>query len=508
VNHAHRDTRDIVRGALAILSGFGGRLIARIALIASAGHLFGAANFGRFGETAAILEVLGALGAYGFRRSLQGRLAADEAAGRPCEQRLLEALFLSFAIAMTLSACLWLWSSSLGIGIGAGTGGLPEFCLAVPPLIAFIEVALSATRYRRVMRWEVARTLCRPWSFLILALIAYVWMSAVPEGETVAGERLGVGLLAAYVGSVVVAALISVIGLIRVFGLEPLMRQRPSVRAIFGLAREGFPTAFVDTGAFLFRRMDILILGTVSGPEVTGVYYMAQQVATVPEKIRYVFEPMVAPVVAQARIRRGQPESSDRSEEWRQIPVVCRWILTLHLALLPALVVFGGDLLGLLGPGFEVGALVLIFLVLGELADGSSALSELPAIFYTPRVPPLIIGSTLVLEGAAVAFLASRFGAPGAAAGFMLAMVGLAFGRAMFARSAFGIVFDARVYRKPLISALLVWSALMAAKDLVSPLPVAILCAVLCSVGIYFGILRILGVPEEDRGLLTALRRS
>jgi hypothetical protein len=48
----------------------------------------------------------------------------------------------------------------------------------------------------------------------------------------------------------------------------------------------------------------------------------------------------------------------------------------------------------------------------------------------------------------------------------------------------------------------------MAAKDLVSPLPVAILCAVLCSVGIYFGILRILGVPEEDRGLLTALRRS
>ena len=87
-------------------------------------------------------------------------------------------------------------------------------------------------------------------------------------------------------------------------------------------------------------------------------------------------------------------------------------------------------------------------------------------------------------------------------------MTGLAIGRAVFARNAFGIVFDARVYRKPLISALLVWTVLIAAKDLVSSLPVAILFTVLCSVGFYFGVLRILGIPEEDRGLLTALRRG
>ena len=504
MNSAHRDTRDIVRGALAILSGFGGRLIARIALIASAGHLFGAANFGRFGETAAILEVLGALGAYGFRRSLQGRLAVDEAAGRPCEQRLSEALLLSLALATTLSACLWLWASRIGLG----SGELPLFCLAVPPLLAIIEVALSATRYRRIMRWEVARTLCRPWSFLILALIAYAWTSTVPEGEAVPSERLGDGLIAAYVGSVVVAALVSIVGLTRVFGFAQLMRSRPRMREILGLAREGFPTAFADTGAFLFRRLDILILGSVSGPEVTGVYYMAQQIATVPEKIRYVFEPIVAPVVAQARKHSSDPGRAGDSGEWRQIPVVCRWILTLHLALLPALVVFGGDLLGLLGPGFEVGALILVFLVLGELADGSFALSELPAIFYRPRVPPLIIGATLVLEGAAVALLASRFGAQGAAAGFMLSMMGLAMGRAVFARKAFGIVLDAWVYRNALLSALLVSSVLMAAKDLVSPLPVAILCAVVGSVGMYFGVLRVLGIPEDDRGLLTSLRRG
>ena len=51
----------------------------------------------------AILEVLGALGSFGFRRSLQGRLAEDEAAGRPREQRLLEALLLSLAIATASS---------------------------------------------------------------------------------------------------------------------------------------------------------------------------------------------------------------------------------------------------------------------------------------------------------------------------------------------------------------------------------------------------------------------
>ena len=444
MNRANRDTRDIVRGALAILSGFGGRLVARVALIATVGHLFGAANFGRLGVTVAILEVLGALGSFGFRRSLQGRLAADEAAGRPCEQRLLEAALLSLAIATTLCVGLWLWASRVGLGAGA----LPLFCLAVPPLHAFTEVAVSATRYRRIMRWEVARTLCKPWSFLALTLLAYTWMRAAPAGESVPVELLGDGLLAAYAGSVAVGALVAVVGLIRVFGLAQLTQQRPSLSATLGLAREGFPTAFVDTGAFLCRRLDILILGATAGAEVTGIYYMAQQVATVPERIRYFFEPIVAPVVAQARNRPGD------SEEWKQIPVVCRWILTLHLALLPALAVFGADLLGLLGPGFEAGALILVFLVLGELADGSSALSELPAIFCRPRVPPLIVGSTLVVEVAAVALLTSRFGAPGAAAGFMISMLWLAIGRTVFARNAFGIVFDVGRWRKPLVSLL------------------------------------------------------
>lgn len=498
MNRSHRDARDIVRGALAILSGFGGRLVARIALVATVGHLFGAANFGRLGETAAILEVLGALGAFGFRRSLQGRFAADDAAGRPCEQRLIEAALLSLAIATTLSVCLWLLASRIGLGVGT----LPLYCLAAPPLLAFTEVALSATRYRRIMRWEVARTLGRPWSFLVLTLLAYVWMRGVPGGESLPSEGLGDGLLAAYVGSIAVGSLLSVVGLIRVFGFGQLTRQRPSLRAMVGLAREGFPTAFVDTSAFLFRRLDILILGATSGAEVTGVYYMAQQIATVPEKIRYVFEPIVAPVVAQARNRTGD------SEEWRQIPVVCRWILTLHLALLPALAVFGADFLGLLGPGFEAGATILVLLVLGELADGSSALSELPAIFCRPRVPPLITASTLVVEVGTVALLASRFGAVGAAAGFLISMLWLATGRALFARNAFGIVFEAGRWRKPLISALLVGSALLAGREFFSPLPLATLVTGICSVAIYFGVLRVLGIPEEDRELLTALKRG
>ena len=48
----------------------------------------------------------------------------------------------------------------------------------------------------------------------------------------------------------------------------------------------------------------------------------------------------------------------------------------------------------------------------------------------------------------------------------------------------------------------------MAAKELVSPLPAATLITALCSVGLYFGILRVLGLPEEDRGLVAGLRRG
>jgi hypothetical protein len=205
-------------------------------------------------------------------------------------------------------------------------------------------------------------------------------------------------------------------------------------------------------------------------------------------------------VVAQARNRPGDPD------EWRQIPVVCRWILTLQLALLPALAVFGAEILGSLGPGFEAGALVLVFLVIGELADGTSALYELPAIFYRPRVSPIIVGSTLLLEAGAVAILASQFGAPGAAAGFLLAMLGLGTGRAYFAKSAFGIALGAGGWRNPLLSALAIGIVLTAARVFVAPIPAVVLCMALGSVVAYFGILRGLGISEEDRGLLAGLR--
>ena len=75
------DFRDILRGALASLGGFGGRMLARLALMIVAGQLYGAAPLGVLGQVAALIEILGAIAVLGLRRSLLDMMSRTEKNG-------------------------------------------------------------------------------------------------------------------------------------------------------------------------------------------------------------------------------------------------------------------------------------------------------------------------------------------------------------------------------------------------------------------------------------------
>jgi len=171
-------------------------------------------------------------------------------------------------------------------------------------------------------------------------------------------------------------------------------------------------------------------LAIVAGPTATGVYYLAQQIGTVAGKIRHLYEPMLAPIIAQSRSLETIGAHLTR---------LTLFIFTIHMVIISIFVIFGNTILDLLGAGFAAGFLVVIIILIGEMMEGSFGLSELVMVYRNPALPPRQVLFTLALEIALVWYLAQQFGPIGAATGFAASMTALASIRIFMVRRLYGL---------------------------------------------------------------------
>lgn len=418
-----RDRRDLSRGARQILSGFGVRMLARILLIVFVAKLFGASVFGRLGETVAILELAAAFASFGLTKTLLGELARDEASGAHITTRVAEAIILTGVVSIAIASILWLvWP------ILFPTDAAPRIAVIGVPLIALADVALTATRHHRTVAWDtIVKAVIKPWSFLFCALAAYA-LVADRLPVQLSGLSMSHALIGGYLASLAISAAIAFLAAGAMF--RGGLGRNINHREVFSMARRSLPIALNETGVFAFRRADILLLGMVAGPAATGVYYLAQQIGTVVEKVRYLFEPMLAPIIAQ---------STSLDLIGAHLKRLCLFVFTVQLGLLILALLNGDDLLAWFGPGFAAGAGVVLLILLGELFDGSFGLSELPLVFRHPKWPPRVVLAVLAIECVAVTVLARQFGAIGAASGFAFAMFFLAMIRLALVKRKFGI---------------------------------------------------------------------
>ena len=73
------------------------------------------------------------------------------------------------------------------------------------------------------------------------------------------------------------------------------------------------PLAAADTVEWASRRIDLAVLGVFMSKEFVGVYYVAQQVATLPAKLKTSFEPVLGPAIVRKMRRTTVPRSPTRS---------------------------------------------------------------------------------------------------------------------------------------------------------------------------------------------------
>ena len=81
------------------------------------------------------------------------------------------------------------------------------------------------------------------------------------------------------------------------------------------------PLAMADAVEWGTRKLDIFVLRFFVGEGALGVYYFAQQVATLPQKLKTSFEPILGPVITR-NLREGNLDAIARQVRQVRSPQV------------------------------------------------------------------------------------------------------------------------------------------------------------------------------------------
>ncbi len=249
--------------------------------------------------------------------------------------------------------------------------------IAIPPL-TMTEIWLAALAYRlRVTPTVWSRAIVEPWAISILAG-AMIWLAPAS------------GLSIAYIGSVLAAAITAFIPFLREYGIP--QSWRPRFTDMRKLALRSAPIALADTIEWATRRVDIFLLGFLAPSSAVGVYYAAQQVASLPQKLKTSFEPVLGPVITR------NLKQKDYAAIARQVCQVGFWITAAQAGIALALGIPGEGVMGLVGREFVGGTGALVFLLAAEVVAATAVVSE-AALVYVARMRNLVVSiSTIALQ--------------------------------------------------------------------------------------------------------------
>ncbi len=184
----------------------------------------------------------------------------------------------------------------------------------------------------------------------------------------------------------------------------------------------------------LLERADLVLVGTLLGPQQAGLYGAAARTALLASlaatAITTIATPRIAALHASGRHAELQAFSTS----------VARWTFFPAVAAALVLVAFGGPILSLFGPGFRDAWVVLAVLAAGHVVPASVGLApHLLNMTGHEGVAAAIMGIAVAVSLALALLLIPRLGATGAALATACAMVVRSVGHAILVQRRLGV---------------------------------------------------------------------
>ncbi len=372
------DIAALAKGGRTNVFGFLLRLAARLPFLFIAGRIYGADALGRFAYAVLVVEFAAQLATLGLKRGLAGALTQTE---RPHAHVVAEAILVTSLVSAIAATALVTFPQAMFPN--SNINGLDRLLALIVIAVALSDVALAACAYKFDVGATVrARSVIEPWTISIGAF-AFSFYSTRD------------GLILSYALSMVAALIASLVPLMRHYGLPRGWRLEPM--RLWRLARRNLPLAAADGVEWGSRRLDLAILGLFVSPAVVGVYYVAQQVASLPQKLKTSFDPILGPVITR-NLAEGNLAAIAR-----QVSQVGFWIIAAQTGIALALGIPGEAVMGLVGPHFVGGTGALAFLLLAEVVAATAVVSE-SALVYIARHRNLMISLFMIALQAGLSF--------------------------------------------------------------------------------------------------------
>jgi O-antigen/teichoic acid export membrane protein len=364
------DLAALAKGGQTNFLGFLLRLAARLPFLFIAGRYYGPDALGRFASALVVVELTAMVCTIGEKRGLAQRLSEGEGN----ETHLVADSLTVALLAGSLAAlALWLVPAPL-FPSGIYTEADRLIVLAIPAL-ALTEILLAAQAYRYDIGATVrARAIVEPWTISIMAGVFAYFANAS-------------GLSLAYQIAIFAALLTAAWPFLKSYGWP--RGWRPSPGRMYRMTVRGLPLAAADTIEWGTRRLDILILGLFAAPAAVGIYYVAQQVASLPQKLKTSFEPILGPVLTR------KLKEKDYAAIAKQVCQVGFWITAAQAGVGLALGIPGEAIMGLVGATFVGGTGALAFLLLAEVVAATAVVSE-AALVYVARLRNLWVSTATI----------------------------------------------------------------------------------------------------------------
>jgi O-antigen/teichoic acid export membrane protein len=406
------DLVQLAKGGRTNTMGFVVRLIARIPFLIIATRLYGAESLGRFASALVLIEIVALICSLGEKRGLAQRLSEGAGENRADETNLVyDGMLLALIYSAIAAAVLLVFPEPMFPNGMNSTWDI--WLVATIPAFAITEILLAAQAYRFDIATTVrARAVVEPWTISIAAGVFFY----------VPGTR-DAGLALAFIVSIYAGLLTALWPFLRTYGLPKAWQ--PQARAMLAMSARAFPIVGADAIERGTRLLDIFILGLFAPPQAVGIYYAAQQIASLPQKLKTSFEPILSPVITK-NLRIGNMEAIAA-----QVRQVGFWIIAVQLGIALVLGVPGEAVMGLWGPDYVAGTAALAFLLAAEVAASMAVVSESVLVYIArKRNLAISVGIIALQAGLTVALiLAARnaglgagFEAAGAAGALMIAL--------------------------------------------------------------------------------------
>ncbi|MDQ3246019.1 MAG: oligosaccharide flippase family protein, partial [Pseudomonadota bacterium] len=373
------DLASLARGGRINFFGFLLRLMARLPFLFIAGRMYGAEALGRFAYAVLVVELAAQLATLGLKRGLAEQLAHTD---KPHACVAWDALLLA-AIGSVIGMAL-LFAFPQAMFPNSEVHGM-EWLLPVAVIaFAWSDVMLAALAYRDDVGATVrARAVVEPWTISIAAFI-FAFISTRD------------GLILAYALSMLGAVIASAIPFLKSYGVPHGWSPAPA--ELWRMTRRSVPLAAADAVEWASRRVDIAVLGLFFSPAIVGIYYVAQNVASLPSRLKNSFDPILGPVIARNVAAGNRPAIA------KQLRQVGFWVIAAQLGVALALGIPGEGVLGLVGPAFVAGTAALGFLLAAEVVSSMAVVSE-SALVYVARHRNMWISLTMLAIEAGLAAL-------------------------------------------------------------------------------------------------------